>query len=503
MALRSFLILDRFADVHYYFNAPSPRPLSHRFDKASYLYLYGNQSGSGARLEIANHVGKAEQDAFTGALDTCTIRQSHKHPTLCTVTVGGHHAQHGALSRRPEHDWKLPSGDPRNERPLLLHLHTVDIYFWTVQDAESFVGCVRRLLQHDQVEILDIPPTPSPHEKVMSSVVQQLENVAIQDPAYHNSQFEISSETPTKAGKDETAKAADPAAFQPLAYNPAAPAAPEPIRHREKTPPPEDADSGTGLAAAAYADQIHSQSPMSRPAYGQTPSTQGYVGSPPVQPPYSPYASPAPPPGTYTSPVPSAMGQRTSSVSSFPPALPQSGRSSTNPQALTPAFAPPPHSSPPGGLLSNQQSVTQFSPPPQEPNTAQYDKNGLPLPSPATQILGGSYVAGVHQPLQHVQPQYADYLGSTGHDSPGPQGGYANYSYTQPQQQQQQQKIHGNEYNIHSEVYRPTEEEARRDKRYRPTDSGPAQQPGKMDQHYGRVDKGVNRLFKKLEKKIG
>ena len=26
-------ILILFADVHYYFNAPTPRPLSHRFDK--------------------------------------------------------------------------------------------------------------------------------------------------------------------------------------------------------------------------------------------------------------------------------------------------------------------------------------------------------------------------------------------------------------------------------------------------------------------------------------
>lgn len=55
-----------FADVHYYFSAPSPRPLSHRFDKGSYLYLHGNKNGSGARLEIANYVGRPEQDAFTG-----------------------------------------------------------------------------------------------------------------------------------------------------------------------------------------------------------------------------------------------------------------------------------------------------------------------------------------------------------------------------------------------------------------------------------------------------
>ncbi|KAL9129657.1 MAG: hypothetical protein Q9217_001936 [Psora testacea] len=496
-------LLTVFADVHSYFNAPSPRPLSHRFDKGSYLYLYGNKSGSGARLEIANNVGKPEQDAFTGALDNCTVRQSHKHPTLCTVTVGGYQGQHNAASRRPEHYWKLPSGDPRSERPLLLHLHTVDIYFWTAQDADSFVGSVRRLLQHDQVELLDIPPTPTHHEKVMSPVVQQLENVAIQDPAYHNGQTKNSSETSTMAGTDETPKATESATFQPLAYNPAAPAAPEPIRHREKTPPPVDADAGTGLAAAAYADQVHSQGSLSQPPYGRTASTQGYVGTSPVQPPTSPYTSPAPN-SAYTSPIPATTGHRTSSVSSHlpppPPAPPHSGRASTNPQTPTPSFGPPAQSPPAAGYSSNQQLVSTFSPPPQGPNAPQHDKNGMPLPSPATQILGSSYVGGVHQPLQHVQPQYADYLGSTGHQSVSPVGGYANYSYTQ---QQQQNQAHGNQYDIHSQVYRPTEEEAKKDKRHRPSEPGPGQQTGKFEQQAGRVDKGVNRLFKKLEKRIG
>ena len=55
-----------FADVHYYFQPPSSRPTVHRFDKGSYLYLYGNKSGSGARIEVANHAGTPEQDAFTG-----------------------------------------------------------------------------------------------------------------------------------------------------------------------------------------------------------------------------------------------------------------------------------------------------------------------------------------------------------------------------------------------------------------------------------------------------
>ena len=57
---------DSYADIHYYFSAPTPRPLSHRFDKGSYLYLHRNKTRNGGRLEIANNVGKQEQDAFTG-----------------------------------------------------------------------------------------------------------------------------------------------------------------------------------------------------------------------------------------------------------------------------------------------------------------------------------------------------------------------------------------------------------------------------------------------------
>ena len=59
-------LVHRYADVHYYFDAPSPRPLHHRFDKGSYVYLYRDAVRKRGRLEIANHAGQPEQDAFTG-----------------------------------------------------------------------------------------------------------------------------------------------------------------------------------------------------------------------------------------------------------------------------------------------------------------------------------------------------------------------------------------------------------------------------------------------------
>ncbi|KAL8667539.1 MAG: hypothetical protein Q9168_007250, partial [Polycauliona sp. 1 TL-2023] len=179
-------LMTVYSDIHYYFSAPTPRPLSHRFDKGSYLYLYSNIGDHGGRIEVANNVGKTEQDAFTGALDTIKVRQSHKHPTLCTVTVDGYQPPSPPSLQHPEHHWRLPNTDPRNEGKYLFRLHTLDIYFWTAADATTFVDSIEKLIEAGQLEILDKPPAPSAHENLMSPVVQKLENVAVEDSAYQN-----------------------------------------------------------------------------------------------------------------------------------------------------------------------------------------------------------------------------------------------------------------------------------------------------------------------------
>ena len=64
-------LLTLYGDIHYWFTAPSPRPASHRFDRESYVYLYRETGQQRGRLEVANHAGTPEQDAFTGCkLDT-------------------------------------------------------------------------------------------------------------------------------------------------------------------------------------------------------------------------------------------------------------------------------------------------------------------------------------------------------------------------------------------------------------------------------------------------
>lgn len=388
-----------------------------------------------------------------------------------------------------------------------------------------------RMLREGQVEILDKPPAPAPHEGMTSPVVQKLENAAIRDPAYQNGQTRTSQPTapvaraPSSASSTqatlgrETPQAEDQATFKPMAYNPAAPAAPEPIRHREKTPPPPDAELGTGLSAAAQRDHApqfsplpspmpsQSQSSLSRPPYGHSPLTQGYGSPPPSQGYPNTFSSPQP--STALSPLPSVVpgqpntslssppstvqGQRTPSISSIPPP-PQSGRTSANPYGSTSSVGVPPSH---WGSVSSQpqQLLMSFGPPPIDPNIQPYGKDTKPLETPTSELLGDSYVGGTHQPLQHLQPQYADYLGSRPQSQQQPpMGGYSNYDYTQ-QQHHHHHRHHGQSepQDIHNQIYRPTEEEAQGHKPHQPLDASKT----------GRVDKGVNRFLKKLEKNFG
>lgn len=455
-------------------------------------------------------------DSFS-ALDTTKIQQSHKHPTLVTVTVDGYQGHHGTASppiKYPEHHWRLPNTDPRNEGKFLFRLHTLDIYFWTNEDANSFIDTVGKFLQQQQLEILDAPQPPVTPEQVMSPVVQQLENVAIQDPAYHNGQTRSSgpvapSFSPPAVASDRQAdaqnvpKVEDPGAYQPLAYNPAAPPAPEPIKHREKTPPPPESEAGTGLAAAAYHDQtkaaisssMQQQTSLS-PSYSHMQVPQGYVSSHQEQGRKNSYASPPLSTGYVNSP-PSVQEHRASSVSYFPPAPPPSGGNPLQPYANAVSFAPPPQSAGSSPLPQSKPISTQ------DPNPYLYGKEYRPPDSPATEILGNSYVGGPPQPLQHLQPKYADYL-ETRRQSQKPEGGYSDYQYTQsPQHHQHQHHSHSNEYDVHNQVYKPTEEEAHKHKHRKHSESHSGQSPGKLEQRADKVEKGVNRLFKKLEKKIG
>lgn len=387
-------------------------------------------------------------------------------------------------SQSEGHYWRLPSTDPRDEGKFLFRLHTVDLYFWTAQDADTFIEAARKTLKQEQLDF-DTPPSPAPHPQVMSPVVQQLENVAITDPAYHNGQTRNSrtdsvaqpSSAPT--AQDDKNKGAD---FTPLAYNPAAPPAPEVIKHREKTPPPPEAAAGTGLAAAAYHDQMQTHAHQTPGGFMSPPPgthLEGYPGSPQSHN-SSPYSSQPSTAAYGPSPTVSTLGNRASSVSSLPPPPPKSAGGGSNPYV--------PHTAP------------SFVPPPAAAPTHPYGPGTTPMETPTTQILGDSYVSGPPQPLAHLQPQYADYLSSR----PQPQepvGGYSDYRYDQPSRHHSHSHSHNRDHAIHNQVYRPTEEEMHG--KQRPSKAGPGQKPGKLEARAEKAEKGVNRFLRRLEDKLG
>ncbi|KAJ5095854.1 hypothetical protein NUU61_005210 [Penicillium alfredii] len=482
-------LLTVFADLHYYFTAPMSKPLHHRFEKGSYLYIHHDAPRSKARIEIANNPGTADQDAFHGFLDSVHIQHSLEFPTRCTLTVDGQApTQQQQQQQQPpassQYEWRLPNEDSRTGQPQLLRLHTLDIYFWTSDDVNQFLDTVARVLSSSQLETDRVAAIPQ-SDPSMSTVVQQLENVAVSDPAYQNGQTRNSrtdsasiaapvpqgipqtfpppppSGPPADAHPSPGSQAEEnkePVNFTPLPYNPAAPAAPEPIQHREKTPPPEDGVEGTGLVAAAAADQGMPLTPPHQVGGGGVgvgfgpvaPTTQGL-----------PYGGL---PGTmatgYASPPPSA-GLAHSNSFSTRSSLQSPGVASFGQTFLAGSGAQP-------------QAAMAFAPPPKEPNAHLYAQ-------PAA-----------------VSPQSPPH--QTGAPPPAV-GGYSNYSYDQTQPPRQPGS---SEYNIHSQVYRPSEAEvnSHSQKYAQQAMKNPGQRHRKLENNAARMESGVNRFLKKLEKKL-
>ncbi|KAI9796739.1 MAG: hypothetical protein M1833_005979 [Piccolia ochrophora] len=484
-------LLTLFADVHYYFSPPTVKPPHHRFDKSSYVYLYKNVTLNRARVEVANNPGTPDQDAFAGFLDSAMLQYSHKHPTLCSLTCDGAPQNMSALPppRQAEgQQWHLPTLDLRNEGKYLFKIHTVDIYFWTKEDATHFLNSARRVLPPTNLRILDAPVAPPPHKDAMSPVVQKLEQVAISTPPGHRLSSAAGSTTagfaPPPANdmqrreSTQSQQPEKPAGFAPMAYNPAAPAAPEPIQHREKTPPPPDAGAGTGLVAAAANDAGHQFAP---------PPTQhqNSYQSPPLNQAQS---------GYFGAPV-----QR---QQSFPPPPPSAGSfhgSQTSPAPGTP-FSPPIHR--PGSYAQQQPGTgapapgqqygqPMASPPPSHP---QSPANAYGYASPPPQ-----------QQQQHSQPQqYGNYSPSQGYTSPPPPpgSGYPNPAH----QQQQQQQYPTDPYAIHQQAYRPPTEAENNHHNHKPA-TGQQQQTSstgsRLPAQAANVQKGVGKFLRKLEKKVG
>ena len=445
-------------------------------------------------------------------LETTTVRQSHKHPTLVTITVDGFQSNpepNKAPTRNTEHDWRLPNSDPRSEGRFLFRLHTLDIYFWTAQDANSFISIVRELLQPQQLDILDAPLAAAVSEGLVSPVVRNLESIAVDDPTLHKTQTKEHNfaapdapHSPHAIGNDKAPKAEE-VAYKPLAYNPASPPAPEQFAHREKTPPPIESEGGTGLTAAAYHDQnTTSAAPFSQrqgslvspaPTY-----PQGSLGLGNNSHAYQPaYGSP-PLPASYAGAPSPPHEHRTSITSSFSHATMVA---TPNPYTGVPSFSPPPtHAASPSASY-NKQTNSAFGLPRRDSSASIYKPDSQEPETPTAEVLGHSYISSPQQPLQHLQPQYPDYLESRRQSQP-PEGGYSNYQYDQPHHHHKHHS-HANDYNVHNQAYRPTESEAHKHKHRKASESDAGQQSGKLEQKAEKVEKGINRFLRKVEKRIG
>ncbi|KAI9888240.1 MAG: hypothetical protein M1814_000937 [Vezdaea aestivalis] len=524
-------LLTLFADAHYYFSDPTYKPVHHRFEKGSYVYLHKNSIQRRGRVEIANNAGTADQDAFDGFLDDIFLQYSYKHDTLFTLTVEGRSQADASPTLRDTRQWHIPGPDQHNQGRYMLKIHTLDLYFWTKEDALQFLDGARKVLPESQMRILNAPVPPTSHQDSISPVVQKLEHAAISDPSYRRSKRASESGDTSAAsltaspivaravanngihGQPDTAEL--PPNFVPMAYNPSAPAAPEPIAHREKTPPPPDMDqSGTGLGTAATHDhydhhygqhqvQAHGSFPPPPPStqnQGQPPhpgtmQRQQTFPNPPVQrqstfagppaglPPGQTYGSHSPSPSG-PSPVPGHLQRAPTAAGSFPPPPPGGGSSSG------PGYQ---HGQDPG----QQYQQHSTPPPPQRSYTAQQQYSAPPTghPQPQYAIQRQSTQAGSMSP--HFAPT----------PSPGipPQttGGYSNYQYgattvTQGPQTGQEQ------YGVHQQAYRPTQIESQSHvKPAAPTEQGQNTQPSRVTGAADKVGKGIGGLLKKVEKRIG
>lgn len=503
-------------------------------------------------------MGTRDQDAFNGYLDTSRIINSSRFPTLLTIIVDDitPTSPTSPKSGRDPDEWRLSNADPRDPNRTKYKIHTLDVYLWVQEDATLVTEIFRKLLQPNQLDLPDPEPKPEPEpesaksaEHPMSPVVQNLEHMAVSDPAYNgqnqdrNRQQAHSAVSPSSSFASHNLPPPPPPSgpgmhspsptisdmsqpvhqtttetkpqstnFAPLAYNPAAPAAPEPIAHREKTPPPEDGEGGTGLAHAMKHDHGYVPGPpQGSYQIGQGPPVTfggGYASPPPQQPGYTSPPPPPPPPSTtagYVSPPPPSNYSQN-----------QDPRSSTVSNA--PSFGPPPTQAQNQHDHRHSLAAETYVPaqPPQQPAL-----------TPGSQFYGSLSSSSGSKPLAHVQPQYPDYLSSGGPGAPAqvqppppgvqsfsgsppqplPLGGYSNYDY-----RAQPQSSSGNIYDVHQQVYRPTEAEAgahgRKPSRVSSVhsgnmDSGSGGGRDRRESRADRVEKGVGRLFKKLEKKIG
>ena len=397
-------------------------------------------------------------------LDSTRIQYSYKHSCMVSIFVG----QVDGID-----EWHLPTYDPRNENKYHYKLHSLDMYFWTQKDALQFVNGIRRVLPPSQVDVQDEPSPPPIQAQAgqMSTVVQKLEQAAITDqqpkiPAPQQSQPTQNFAPPPISAVAVSGEATQPANYAPIAYNPAAPAAPEALRAREKTPPAEDgginplhmAVAQDQMLSPSFAPHMYGVQPGSMPG----PPSQYPPGMTPLQSPHVALQSPGFAPAGYGSP-------------SVHPGL---ARASTMPA----------HGLPSPGLASPYGSAFPGSPglpPPQAQATMQPTQ---PAQATTTQVAGQA----TNMPPTTIPP---------------PPGGFSTYRYAATPGasagSNMATPVATTEYSVHQNVYRPTQDELRHSEiagNFTPKEKSGSK---KLEENAGRIERGVTGMLKKFEKKFG
>ena len=428
------------------------------------------------------------------------MEHSYRQPNLVTLVIG----EHGTVSATQQDgfDWSLYTFDKNNEKQHQYKLHTLDVYLWTPSDASIFVDALQKVIKEDQFTITDvsgnlIATQGQSSNAPASGLVQRMEQMAMDKPHMgsatgvmaaqsHQRTDSYSLQPSTNTNRSQTpgsdppysrplsSQATDAQDYKPIPYNPAAPAAPEPIAHREKTPPPVDAGNGIGL--------IGPTPPITSPGYPPSDS-QSYIPS-------ATTARPGPP------------HQYNSTNSGFSPSPSVSPLGS---QQGVQSFAPPPTQPQPFTPLQNPgQGVSPVGYPPYQPQPQQPQQGSAPYnPYPQQVVISPFHQGPAYSGVGGVgAPGTPGVLAGPG--SPGISGGPGVYDPHQgqpsPQQQPgilqpQQQPQPQNPYAVHQQHYQPA---------YGGQTSfggGPGG-GGRLEKNAQMLEKGVNRFLKKLDKKF-
>jgi hypothetical protein len=441
-------------------------------------------------------------------------------------------------------------------------LRSLDLYLWTEGDAAAFLGHLKAVIPDRRLDIRDAPSvsavsssanaSPAEHRDLMSPVVQQLERTVTSPHFTPRAESTVSGHsmpgppTPaTSAGATASAPVSPPqGAPAPFAYNPAAPAAPEPIAYREKTPPPPDDGRGTGLTDAAKYDSVLQYAPVPQAGYqssAQATPQQAYF---PEQTQEAAPGYAGQPHGTPQQMVPSFTGQPQSTApevqrtySGGMPPPPPGGPSPAHQQLEhAPSFGPPvaqgvQPTSPPPQQQSFQQNFNRQSTFNSGPPTAQYASypsapsfGPKAVASPGFGPTTPGYMTGIQPPTPSAPPAYNMHtpLQSPGLQSPGlpppppppsqappPHSqahavhGYSQYDYSTAQPTHSVNAHGAYTGDIHNQVYRPTEAEGAHGHGHHAPKAAPAPPLVQRTDSMGQVKLRIEDKVSNYEKKVG